>query len=141
MMMAYVNIYGHPIAKLPIKYILSQLDEKVWGDFSPIDVIENLHLKKYKDDVERIQKADLTYPVIVTDNYKLVDGYHRAAKAYLESKRYINAYILGSDLMNKFIINTEMDFVRVHSHTGVHEILEIWSKRFCYKRNGTNVKT
>ena len=131
MMTAYVNVYEHPIAKLPTDSFMSQLAEKVWGDWSPLDVVNNLNLKKYKDDVERIKNADLSYPVIVTGNHKIVDGYHRVAKAFLEGKKHINAYIFGSDLMNKFIINRDMDFVKVHSHTGVHEILELWSKRFC----------
>lgn len=131
MMLSYVNIFGHPKEKLPIDVFISQLEENVWGDWSPMDVINKLHLKKYKDDAERIEKANLSNPVIVTGKHKIVDGYHRVAKAYLEGKKHVDVYVFNSDLMNKFIINRDMDFVKVHSHTNVHEILELWAKRFC----------
>jgi hypothetical protein len=131
MMLSYINIYGHKIVKLPIDVFIPQLTEKVWGDWSPLDVIEKINLKKYKDDAERIQRANLEYPVIVTGKHNIVDGYHRVAKAYLEEKKYVDAYIFDSELMNKFIINKDMDFVKVHAHTDINEILELWTKRFC----------
>ena len=131
MMLSYINIYGHKIVKVPIDVFLPQLAEKVWGDWSPLDVIGKIHLKKYKDDAERIQRANLEYPVIVTGKHNIVDGYHRVAKAYLEEKKYVDAYIFDSELMNKFIINKDMNFVKVHQNTDIHEILELWTKRFC----------
>jgi hypothetical protein len=131
MMLSYVNIYGHPIVKLNIDEFIPQLKEKVWGEWSPIDVIEKIHLKKYETDAKRIHDAKLTYPVIVTGKHTIVDGYHRIAKAYLEKKKYVDVYIFESELMNKFIINKDMDFVKVHQNTGVNQILELWTKRFC----------
>jgi hypothetical protein len=132
-MISYVNVYGHPQVKLPIEVFIPQLDEKVWGDWSPLDVVNNMHLKKYKEDAEKIKKADLRYPVIVTGKHKIVDGYHRVAKAYLEGKKHIDVYVFNSDLMNKFIIDRDMNFVKVHNETSVHELLELWTKRFCFK--------
>jgi len=131
MMLSYINIYGHQIVKLPIDIFIPQLKEKVWTPWSPMDVIEKMHMKKYKDDAERIQKANLAYPVIVTAKHNIVDGYHRIAKAYLEKKKYVDVYIFDSELMNKFIINKDMNFVKVHQNTDIHEILELWTKRFC----------
>lgn len=63
--------------------------------------------------------------------HKIVDGYHRVAKALLEEKKSMNVYVFPSDLMNKFIINKDLDFVKVHNHTDIHEILDLWAKRFC----------
>jgi disulfide oxidoreductase YuzD len=131
MMISYVNVFGLPKVKLPLEVFIPQLEEKVWGDWSPLDVLKNLDLKKYKEDAEQIQKADLAYPVIVTGKHKIVDGYHRVAKAYLEGKKNVDVYIFNSDLMNKFIINRDLDFVKVHDHTNIHELLEIWTRRFC----------
>jgi len=131
MMISYIHIYGHEKVKLPIDDFIPQLKEKVWGDWSPMDVIEKFHLKKYKEDAERIQRANLTYPVIITGKHDIVDGYHRVAKAFLDKKKYVDVYIFDTELMNKFIINKDMDFVKVHKHTSVHEILELWAKRFC----------
>jgi hypothetical protein len=131
MMLAYVDTHSHPIVKLPIDEFLPQLKVKVWGSWSPMDVIEHMDMKKYKADVERIKNAKLSYPIMLTGKHTIVDGYHRLAKAYLEKKKHIHAYIFETELMNKFIINKDMDFVKVHQHTDVNEILELWTKRFC----------
>ena len=130
MMLSYINLYGHPILKIPIEKFIPQLNENVWGEWSPMDVIKNMETKKYKNDAERIQKANLEYPIIVTGKH-IIDGYHRVAKAYLEEKKYIDVYIFKAELMNKFILNKDMNFVKVHQHTDIHEIIELWTKRFC----------
>lgn len=131
MMLCYINTHGHKKEKLPIDIFIPQLNEKVWTPWSPMDVIEKMHLKKYKDDAERIEKANLAYPVIVTGKHIIVDGYHRIAKAYLEKKKYVDVYIFDSELMNKFILDKNMDIHKVHNETDVNEILELWTKRFC----------
>jgi hypothetical protein len=131
MMLSYINVYGHTIVKIPIDEFIPQLKENVWGEWSPMDVIEKMDIKKYKDDAQRIKGAKLLYPVIITGKHNIVDGYHRIAKAYLDKKKYVNAYIFDAELMNKFILNKDMDFVKVHQHTNVNEILELWTKRFC----------
>jgi hypothetical protein len=131
MMISYVNLFGYPKVKLPIDAFIPQLEEKVWGDWSPLEVIHNMKLKKYKEDVDKIQKADLAYPVIVTGKHKIVDGFHRVAKAFVEGKKHVDVYVFPSDFMAKFIINRDLNFVKVHNHTDVHEILELWTKRFC----------
>ena len=40
-------------------------------------------------------------------------------------------YIFDAELMNKFILNKDMDFVKVHQHTNIYQIIELWTKRFC----------
>ena len=88
MMLAYVDTHSHPIVKLPIDEFLPQLKVKVWGSWSPMDVIEHMDMKKYKADVERIKNAKLSYPIMLTGKHTIVDGYHRLAKAYLEKKKF-----------------------------------------------------
>lgn len=131
MMLCYIKTQGHQKQKLPIEEFLPQLNEKVWTPWSPMDVIEKPHLKKYKEDVERIEKANLAYPVIVTGKHTIVDGYHRIAKAYLENKKNVDAYVFDSELMNKFILDKNMDIQKVHNDTEIHTLLELWTKRFC----------
>jgi len=131
MMLCYIKTHGHQKQKLPIEEFLPQLNEKVWTPWSPMDVIEKPHLKKYKEDVERIEKANLAYPVIVTGKHTIVDGYHRIAKAYLENKKNVDAYVFDSELMNKFILDKNMDIQKVHNDTEIHTLLELWTKRFC----------
>jgi hypothetical protein len=138
MMLAYINTKGHPIEQFSIDMFVPQLEQKVWGEWSPKTVIEKMDVKKYHENSERIKKADLSYPIIITGNktsvtrvHSIVDGYHRISRAYLEGKKNINAYVFDKSLMNKFILNKDMNFVKVHQNTGIHEILELWTKRFC----------
>ena len=138
MMLAYLNTKGHPIEQFPVDMFGPQLEQKVWGEWSPKTVIEKMDVKKYHENSERIKKADLSYPIIITGNkttvtrtLSIVDGYHRVSKAYLDGKKYINAHVFDKSLMNKFILNKDMDFVKVHQNTGVNEVLELWAKQFC----------
>ena len=50
MMLSYINIYGHPIVKIPIEKLTPLLYNNVWGEWSPMDVIQKIEIKKYKDD-------------------------------------------------------------------------------------------
>ena len=43
MMLAYINIYGHPTVKLHIDEFIPQLKKNIWGEWSPMDVIENMN--------------------------------------------------------------------------------------------------
>ena len=85
MMLSYINLYGHPIVKMPIEKFIPQLNENVWGEWSPMDVIKKIDSKKYKKDAELIKRANLEYPIIVSGKH-IVDGYHRLSKAYIEKK-------------------------------------------------------
>jgi hypothetical protein len=46
------------------------------------------------DDKRRIETADLSYPIILTPDYDMADGYHRVAAALLAGKTHIRAKIL-----------------------------------------------
>jgi len=138
MMFAYVNSHKHPVMKIPIAEFLPQLNEVVWGDggvesgkgWSPMTVINNMNTKKYSEDAKRLREADLSYPVVVTSKHTIIDGYHRIAKAYLEGKKEIHAYVMDPTLMRKFLLVKGMNFMKLNSLT-VFDILELWTKRFC----------
>ena len=88
MMLAYLNTHKYPVVELPMTDFEWQLEQDVWGDWAPEDVLKKPKAKKYAENSERIKKADLSYPVIVTaQGHKLVDGYHRVAKAYSQGKK------------------------------------------------------
>ena len=116
--------------------LVPQLEKDVWG-VAPKDVLAKMEAKKYSENAERIREADLSYPIFVTGahtaktrKHAIVDGYHRVAKALLEGKTEMKAYVFDAALMKKFILNTDMNFVKVHQHTSVYEVLELWQKRF-----------
>jgi hypothetical protein len=133
MMIAYVNIFKHPIESIPIEEFHSQLTENIWGErtpLSPMQVIEKIDLKKYSSNAERIHKADLSYPIFVDSAHRILDGYHRVSKAYIEDKKNVRAYVFDAELMKKFILVKDLNFVKLNS-LSIYEILELWSKNFC----------
>jgi len=131
MMLAYVNSHKHSVIKLKIEDIIPQLEANIWGEWSPMTVLKKMDVKKYAEDAERIKKADLAYPIMVNGKHTILDGYHRVAKAHLEGHKEIKAYVFDQPLMKKFIIDKDLDFVRVHQRMSVADILELWNKRFC----------
>ena len=86
--------------------------------------------KKYRSDAERIRKANLAYPIIVTSKHVIVDGYHRVARTYLDGIKTIDAHVFDPALMRKFILVKGMDFVALNK-LNIFDILELWTKRFC----------
>jgi hypothetical protein len=46
------------------------------------------------EDKDRIEKAGLNYPIVLTPEGNLADGYHRVAKAILEGKTRVPAKFL-----------------------------------------------
>jgi hypothetical protein len=72
---------GLPIKDVKVSSLLSFLDDSVWsndaGDsVSPIDTMDPEHW-------DRINSADLSYPIIFGYGGCLMDGFHRLMKAWL----------------------------------------------------------
>lgn len=131
MMMAYVNTNKIKVAKLSLQENLWQLEQPVWGDYSPTDVLAHPEKKKYRENIQRIKDADLSFPIFVTSTHQIIDGYHRFLKAVKQNETTIKAYVFDTTLMKKFIVNKELDYPAVHQHLQIHELLELYSKRFC----------
>ena len=133
MMFAYLNIYKHPTTSVPVSKLLNALEYKSWGNpskekyYSPNDVIKNP--KKYKNEMDRIKKANLKYPIIMDEKY-VIDGVHRLSKAYLRDKKYIKAYIFDKKLMKKFLINSKADWNKV-DNLQTHDFIQLFYKKFC----------
>ena len=103
MMIDYINETNPPIMKLNVKDLLFNLHwNSLKNNVKPIDIIEQP--KKYKYEINRIERADMKYPIIIDSNYNIIDGVHRYIKHILEHKRKINVYIFDKALMKQFII-------------------------------------
>jgi hypothetical protein len=131
MMMAYVNTNKLPVEKISLEENQWQLEQNVWGDYSPSDILQHPERKKYAENIQRIKDADLSYPIFMTSKYQIIDGYHRFLKAVKQKDKSIKAYIFDASLMKKFIINKDLDFVAVHQNMTIHELLEMYVRRFC----------
>lgn len=124
MMFAYVNTHKLKTEKVSIEENLWQIEQNVWGDYSPSDVIRNPDKKKYADNIKRMREADLDYPILMTSKHQIIDGYHRFLKAIKKGDKEIKAYILEPQIMRKFIIPD-------NSTLEIHELIELFHKRFC----------
>lgn len=69
-------VQGRPIEVRERQSLEHFLDDLCWGDapFSPRDVVTH---------TDRILKADLSYPIILSQCGVVMDGMHRLAKAVL----------------------------------------------------------
>ena len=72
-------------ADLPIKHVplstLSDLDRVGW--YGQPSNAGHLTLREVAEHARRIQEADLEYPIILSAEGHLLDGFHRLAKAHL----------------------------------------------------------
>lgn len=128
MLFAYINIFKPPSIKINIQDYLHFLEYKVWWidskkkiSISPKDVIDNPI--KYKNEYERIKNANINYPIIIANN-NIIDGYHRLAKAYMQNKKQIKAYIIDKVLLKKFVISKN------NSKLNINDLIELFYQRF-----------
>lgn len=131
MMMAYVNLFKPKAINFSIEDNLWQIEQPVWGEYSPADVLKSPSKKKYAENMERIHNADLSYPIFATGKHQIIDGYHRILKAIQRGDKEIKAYIFDTATMKKFVISKDLDYSKVHQHTQIHTLLELFNRRFC----------
>lgn len=79
MMHAYINLCKPDNKiKLNLEDLKFNLEYNCWANFvCPIDVINDIKNKKYKDELFYINNANVKYPIIVDSNYYIIDGMHR----------------------------------------------------------------
>ena len=87
---------GLPAETVPIDSI-REFDEDCWFGGRPVTCrMVALH-------ADRIQKADLRYPVILSADGRLMDGGHRIAKAWLSGSTSVDAI--------RFRVDPEPDYI------------------------------
>jgi hypothetical protein len=76
LMFAYINIFKPKAIKINLNDIKYDMNAKGWGngDISVNYVLKNP--KKYKDDYDRINNANLKYPIIMDTKGNIFDGVH-----------------------------------------------------------------
>ena len=131
MMMAYVNLFKPKTVNFDIEENLWQIEQNVWGDYSPVNVLQHPDKKKYAENIKRIHDADLSYPIFITAKGQIIDGYHRILKAIKKKEKTVKAYVIDAVTLKKCILHKGLDYSAVHQHMDIHTILELFYKRFC----------
>jgi len=81
---------GLPVESVPID-VIQEFDEDCWFGGAPVTC------RMVARHADRIQKADLRYPVILSADGRLMDGGHRIAKAWLSGMTTIDAVRFSVD--------------------------------------------
>ena len=81
---------GLPVESVPIDTI-KEFDEDCWFGGAPVTC------RMVAQHADRIQKADLRYPVILSADGRLMDGGQRVAKAWLSGTTTIDAVRFSAD--------------------------------------------
>jgi disulfide oxidoreductase YuzD len=127
LMFAYINLCKPKKSKLNLDELKFNLEYNSWANnVRPIEVLNDMKNKKYKDEIARIKKANLKYPIIIDSNYNILDGVHRYVKHIIENKKTINVYIFDKKLMKKFIIGKRDD----ENKQEINDFIELFNKRF-----------
>lgn len=137
LMLAYINIYKPKVKNVDMNKLLEELEYKGWEDrkkklhFSALDVIENPTKNKlYKEEMDRIENANLKFPIILSYNNIVIDGVHRLAKAYLCNKKKIRAFIFTDKQMDKFLIDKTGNWDKVEK-LDICYFIKLFHERFC----------
>ena len=127
LMFAYINLCKPKKEKLNLDDLKFNLEYNCWANnVRPIDVLNDMKNKKYKDEVARIKKANIKYPIILDSNYNILDGVHRYVKHIVENKKTINVYIFDKTQMKKFIIGKRVE----ENKLDLHDFIELFNRRF-----------
>jgi hypothetical protein len=73
------------------------VDTDFWFVFGPMPTV-----RRIVDHVRRIEEADLSYPIILGSDGRVMDGMHRVARAILDGRSTISAV--------RFVTEPEPDF-------------------------------
>ena len=127
LMFAYINLYKPNKNKLNLNDLSFNLEYNSWeNNVRPIDVLNDMKNKKYKDEVSRIRNANIKYPIIIDSNYNILDGVHRYIKHIIENKKTIDVYIFDKKLMKKFIIGKRDEIIDLEPN----DFIELFYRRF-----------
>lgn len=73
LMFAYINLCNHNKTRLNIDDLAFNLEYNCWENgLRPIDVMNDIKNKKYKEKVFKIKHVDMKYPIILDSNYNIL---------------------------------------------------------------------
>jgi hypothetical protein len=88
-------------ADLPVTEValgtITDIDTDHWFSFGPVPTV-----RRIVDHVRLIQEVDLSYPIILGSDGRVMDGMHRIARTILEGRSSIEAV--------RFVVEPEPDF-------------------------------
>ena len=106
----WVNTNCSKWVDLKVKEFLPYVQLDTWGESSD-SITSNLqHFMEDDSTKERVLRADLSYPIVVTNDNKIIDGIHRVFKAIYEGRETISSIFINQSVLNTFKINVIESF-------------------------------
>jgi hypothetical protein len=97
-----------PVVEIKTSKLRFNLEETEWEVSDDTDQVEHLlvkeiikNLQKHPEHAERIQEANLDYPILVTAEMFVVDGMHRLCRALLEKRRLVKSRVVPRSLLEQ----------------------------------------
>jgi hypothetical protein len=88
-------------ADLPVTEValdtITEVDTDYWFPFGPVPTV-----RRIVDQVRLIQEVDLSYPIILGSDGRVMDGMHRVARAILDGRTSIEAV--------RFVVEPQPDY-------------------------------
>lgn len=107
---------------LDIKLFLPYLHLDTWGD-KDTDIISNLHyLMEDQEQKERILNADLSFPILVTNDHRVIDGVHRICKAVYKGEQNILVSFVDRLILEQFRMSSNLLPVSTNTHLPIADI-------------------
>ena len=100
----WINEHSEKHISLPIDKLFEYIVHDNWGSF---EELRKTNFRRIFDDQghrRRMEKVDLSYPVIITNFNRLVDGVHRIFKAIFEKREQIQAVFIDQEQLNSVSI-------------------------------------
>lgn len=121
-LLAWVNDNHIRCGRLKVKEFLPYVQLDTWGD-SSCDPTSNLkHFMEDKSTRERVLQADLSYPIIVTNDNRVIDGIHRIFKALYEGQETISSIFIDQSVLNTFKISINKGLPQTGLHLPIPDL-------------------
>lgn len=115
-MLAWVDNNHDKWSQLKVREFLPHAQLDTWVGSSS-DLRSNLtHLMKAKDTREKILQANSSYPIVITNYNRVIDGTYRILKAIYEGQETISVIFINQSTLNNFRIITHQTFPQTGQH-------------------------
>lgn len=145
MMISYIRLQSPHIFYVKMEDFVDQLKKNIWGNpskgirYSPMSVITNPSSNQHEYD--KIMRANISFPIILSPRGDLIDGIHRVSKVYLKKINgdkqadnfQLRAVMFDDTLMAKFLLSSTLDWKKVHSMK-TFDFIELYARRFSQRR-------
>jgi len=145
MMIAYIRLQTPHIFHVKMEDFVGQLHKNIWGipskgiRYSPMSVITNP--QSNQTEYNKILRANISFPIILSPRGDLIDGIHRVSKVYLKRASgekgaddfQLRAVMFDEALMARFLISSSLDWNKVNNMKAF-DFIELYSRRFAPRR-------